>query len=160
VSRSALRDEIPLIIDQIELFTIQLATLKARMIATLDDTPEAAFLLTIHGVQPVTAATFLGSIGDPRAYESSAQVLKLAGLSLVERSGYANPAGRCHAPYTLIDNCFIPVPTLACHTGHEARCSTTVGQSGTDRHVETGAPAGGSQSRDSRAQCSTRPAAT
>jgi transposase len=42
--------------------------------------------LTIPGVQPVTAATFLGSIGDPKAYESSAQVLKLAGLSLVERS--------------------------------------------------------------------------
>ena len=32
------------------------------------------------------AATFLGSIGDPQAYESSAQVLKVAGLSLVERS--------------------------------------------------------------------------
>jgi transposase len=85
-AQGALRDEIPLIIDRIELFTAQLATLKARMIATLGETPEAAFLLTIPGVQPVTAATFLGSIGDPRAYESSAQVLKLAGLSLVERS--------------------------------------------------------------------------
>jgi transposase len=52
----------------------------------LCETSEGAFLLTIPGVQPVTTATFLGSIGDPRAYESSAQVLKLAGLSLVERS--------------------------------------------------------------------------
>jgi transposase len=85
-AQNALRDEIPLIIDRIELFTEQLATLKARMIAALGDTPEGAFLLTIPGVQPITAATFLGSIGDPRAYESSAQVLKLAGLSLVERS--------------------------------------------------------------------------
>lgn len=85
-AQHALRDEIPLIIDRIELFTAQLATLKDRMIAALQATPEAEFLLSIPGVQPVTAATFLGSIGDPRAYESSAQVLKLAGLSLVERS--------------------------------------------------------------------------
>lgn len=85
-AQNALRDEIPLIIDRVELFNAQLATLKTRMIATLDETPEGVFLLTIPGVQPVTAATFLGSIGDPRAYESSSQVLKLAGLSLVERS--------------------------------------------------------------------------
>ncbi len=82
----ALCREIPLIIDRIELFTAQIAELKARMIASLEETSEAEFLLTIPGVNAVTAATFLGSIGDPRAYESSAQVLKVAGLSLVERS--------------------------------------------------------------------------
>ncbi len=85
-AQGALRDEIPLIIERIELFMAPLATLKTRMIAALEATPEAEFLLTIPAVQPVTAATFLGSLGDPRAYESSAQVLKLAGLSLVERS--------------------------------------------------------------------------
>jgi len=82
----ALCREIPLIIDRIELFTAQIAELKARMIASLEEAPEAEFLLTIPGVNAVTAATFLGSIGDPRAYESSGQVLKVAGLSLVERS--------------------------------------------------------------------------
>jgi transposase len=85
-AQGALTSEIPLIIERIEVFSAQLATLKSRMIAALDETPEAEFLLTIPGVQPVTAATFLGSIGDPSAYESSAQVLKVAGLSLVERS--------------------------------------------------------------------------
>jgi transposase len=85
-AQRALGDEIPLIIERIELFTAQLATLKKRMVEALAKTPEGACLLTIPGVQPVTAATFLGSIGDPQAYESSAQVLKLAGLSLVERS--------------------------------------------------------------------------
>jgi transposase len=34
----------------------------------------------------VTAATFLGSVGDPRSYTCAAQVLKLGGLSLVESS--------------------------------------------------------------------------
>lgn len=56
------------------------------MIAAREETPEGTCLLTIPGVNAVTAATFLGAIGDPRAYESSAQVLKMAGLSLVERS--------------------------------------------------------------------------
>ena len=81
-----LRDEIPLIIERIELFSAQLETLRERMVRALDETPEAPYLLTIPGVQPVTAASFLGSIGDPKAYDSSAQVLKMAGLSLVERS--------------------------------------------------------------------------
>jgi transposase len=38
------------------------------------------------GVAPDSAAIFLGLIGDPRAYDSSRQILKLAGMSLVERS--------------------------------------------------------------------------
>ncbi len=42
-----------------------------------------AALLSISKLGPVTAAVFLGSIGDPRAYDSSRQALKVAGLSLV-----------------------------------------------------------------------------
>src|SRR2546426_498633 len=47
---------------------------------------EPPYLLSIPKIAPVTAAIFLGSIGDPRAYESGAQILRVAGLSLVERS--------------------------------------------------------------------------
>jgi len=85
-AQGVLKDEIPLIIARIELCNAQLATLKARMIATMQDLPEATALLTIPWVAPVTAATFLGCIGDPKAYTSSGQILKLAGLSLVEHS--------------------------------------------------------------------------
>jgi transposase len=85
-AQGVLRDEIPLIIERIELFTAPLAAVKQRRVLALEHAPEAPYLLTIPGVQPVTAATFLGSLGDPQAYESSAQVLKMAGLSLVERS--------------------------------------------------------------------------
>lgn len=60
--------------------------LETRMAEVLQGLPEAECLLTIPGVGPVSAAVFLGLVGDPQAYESSAQVLKLAGLSLVERS--------------------------------------------------------------------------
>jgi transposase len=48
--------------------------------------PAGQALLTIPNVAPVTAAVFLGSIGDPRAYDSSREVIALAGLTLVERS--------------------------------------------------------------------------
>ncbi|MGH7689014.1 MAG: IS110 family transposase [Gemmatimonadaceae bacterium] len=85
-AQGVLADEVGLIIARLALFSAQLAELKARMIVGMGQTPEAEFLLTIPGVQPVTAATFLGSIGDPQAYESAKQVLKVAGLSLVERS--------------------------------------------------------------------------
>jgi transposase len=37
-------------------------------------------------VAPLSAAVFLGAIGDPASYDSSRQVLALAGLTLVERS--------------------------------------------------------------------------
>jgi transposase len=56
------------------------------MVAVLKRLPEAKFLLTIPGVAEVTAATFLGCVGDVRVYESSKQILRLAGLSLVEAS--------------------------------------------------------------------------
>lgn len=85
-AQGVLKDEIALIIERLELCNAQLATLKERMVATMEPLPEAAALLTIPWVAPVTAATFLGCVGDPRAYASSAQILKLAGLSLVEKS--------------------------------------------------------------------------
>lgn len=56
------------------------------MEAVLATLPEASCLLSIPGVAPVSAAVILGLIGDPQAYDSSKQILKLAGLSLVERS--------------------------------------------------------------------------
>ena len=57
------------------------------MVAAMQPLPEAQALLTHpRGGTRSRAAVFLGSLGDPQAYESSRQVLKLAGLSLVEHS--------------------------------------------------------------------------
>jgi transposase len=85
-AQGVLKDEIPLLVERLELYDRQLAVCKARMVEAMQGLPEAQALLTIPGVAPVTAGTFLGVVGDPRAYESSAQILKLAGLSLVEKS--------------------------------------------------------------------------
>jgi transposase len=81
-----MRDEIPLLIDRLDLYEAQLRTIEARMRLVLRTLPAAHALLTIPNVAPVTAAVILGSLGDPKAYDSSRQVLALAGLSLVERS--------------------------------------------------------------------------
>jgi transposase len=86
LAQGALKGEIPLLIEQIDVFARQMDLIESRMEEILQTLPEAECLLTIPGVAPVSAAVFLGLIGDPQAYESSRQVLKLAGLSLVERS--------------------------------------------------------------------------
>ncbi len=85
-AQGALREEIPLLLAQEELVLRQRAVLEGRMTATLAALPETPYLLSIPLVAPVTAAIFLGSIGDPQAYHSAREVLKVAGLSLVERS--------------------------------------------------------------------------
>src|SRR5690554_7067029 len=53
------------------------------MAERLEHAPQAPALLRVPKLGPVTAAVFLGSIGDPRAYDSSRQALKVGGLSLV-----------------------------------------------------------------------------
>jgi transposase len=78
--------ELPLLIAQLRLVMQHLTVVEGAMASALTRTPEGEHLLTIPGVAPVSAATFLGSVGDPQAYDSSRQILKLAGLSLVEKS--------------------------------------------------------------------------
>lgn len=78
--------EIQLWLAQYELAEAQRVGLEQEMVARLAGLPEAAALATIPGLGAVTAAVFLGSIGDPQAYHGAREVLKVAGLSLVERS--------------------------------------------------------------------------
>ena len=85
-AQSSLREEIGLTLERLAVFEQQIAALEVRMVAALRDVPEAPCLASIPKLGPVTAAVFLGAIGDPKAYESGAQILRVAGLSLVERS--------------------------------------------------------------------------
>jgi transposase len=82
----ALREEVGLTLERLTLFEAQIAALEARMVTALAAIPEAACLTTIPKLGPVTAAIFLGAIGDPLAYEAGEQILRVAGLSLIERS--------------------------------------------------------------------------
>ena len=56
------------------------------MAEALEDAGLSRYLLSIPGVGVVTAAGFLGEIGDPTKYKNWRQVRNLAGLSLMENS--------------------------------------------------------------------------
>jgi transposase len=86
LAQGALAHELPLIIAQIRMLEQHLAVLEAEMQRLLETLPEGPYLLTIPWVSVVTAATFVGSVGDVRAYDSSRQIIRLAGMSLVEKS--------------------------------------------------------------------------
>lgn len=86
VAQGAMAAELPLLVERLELYERQLAAVEALMLERLATLPAAQALLTIPKVAPVTAAVFLGSLGDPTAYSSAREVLALAGLTLVERS--------------------------------------------------------------------------
>jgi transposase len=85
-STSALKGEVRQMLKQIAFYSARIKEVEAVMVTTMEPLPEAQALLTIPGVAPVAAATFLGSIGDPQSYHSSRQVLALAGLSLTTNS--------------------------------------------------------------------------
>jgi transposase len=85
-AQARLRQEILLTLERIALFERQIKALEAELVEALQAVPETPYLLSIPKVAPVTAAIFLGSIGDPQAYESGQQILRVAGLTLIERS--------------------------------------------------------------------------
>lgn len=92
-SLDALESEVTLLLKQVAFCTEQIKALEASMVEAMASLPEAQALLSIPGVAPVAAAVFLGSLGDPQAYHSSRQVLKLAGLSVVEHSSGTRRGG-------------------------------------------------------------------
>lgn len=80
-----LRVQVQQLIALVRYFDEQQEQLVAAMEIALADLPEAQALRTIPGLQTRAIGAFLGGLGDVRAYENHAQVLKLAGLNLVYR---------------------------------------------------------------------------
>jgi transposase len=85
-AQGVLKEEIALLVARHRLYASQLETIEAAMVKAMKGLPETEPLLSIPLVGPVTAAAFLGAIGNPRAYASGREILKLAGLTLTERS--------------------------------------------------------------------------
>ncbi len=86
LAQGALSRELPLLVAQYRQLQAHLTIIEAEMARVLRALPEGPALLTVPYVSVVSAATFLGSVGDVQAYDSSRQVLRLAGMSLVEHS--------------------------------------------------------------------------
>lgn len=85
-AQERLGEELAMTVERLLLYDRQMARLHTRMREVLQELPEAVSLLSIPNVAPLSAAVFLGSVGDPRCYSSSREILKLAGLSLIEHS--------------------------------------------------------------------------
>jgi transposase len=66
----------------------QFQQLRTALQGCLSQVPEAAYLLSMPAVTPVTAALFFAEVGDPRRYHTAGQWVKLAGIQPVpNRSG-------------------------------------------------------------------------
>lgn len=74
------------LLEEVAFWKGQLDRTEAAMARALPQTPYARFLCSIPGVGVVTAASFLGEIGEPSQYTDWRQIQKLAGLNLVENS--------------------------------------------------------------------------
>ncbi|MDW7730661.1 MAG: IS110 family transposase [Bacillota bacterium] len=81
---------IRLMIEELELLTIQLEQVKEAMSLALSETGYKDLILSIPGVGIVNAASFLGEIGDPLRFEHPNQISRMAGYNLVEDSSGQN----------------------------------------------------------------------
>jgi transposase len=74
------------ILEEIKKIKAKLRYIDKRLKYYLDKIDCSSYLLSIPGVGIVTAASFLGEIGNISKYRSSKKIIKLAGLNLIEIS--------------------------------------------------------------------------
>lgn len=74
------------LLDEVDVLMAQLRGVELRMAQALKQVPYSKHLLSVPGLGVVLTATLLGELGDLREYRVAKQVLKMAGLDLVERS--------------------------------------------------------------------------
>ena len=74
------------LVDELEAVLGQLAEVERQMKAELEQVPYAGHLLTVPGFGAIMVATLLGEFGDLRDYRVARQLIKMAGLDLVESS--------------------------------------------------------------------------
>jgi len=87
------RMQMKMLIEELEFLQKQLEEAEARMRVLLEMTGYAELLLGIDGVGVVSAASFLGEIGDPLRFDSPRQISRMAGYNLVENSSGQSKSG-------------------------------------------------------------------
>ena len=83
------------LIDELELLEKQLEQIETAMRAALNATGYAGQILGIKGIGVVTAASFLGNVGDPLRFDNARQISNYAGYNLIEDSSGKNKSGTC-----------------------------------------------------------------
>jgi transposase len=87
------RMQLRMLVEELEFLAKQLEEVERRMEELLDCTGYKEQLLGIKGVGNVTAASFLGEIGDPLRFDNPRQIHRMAGYNLVENSSGQNKSG-------------------------------------------------------------------
>lgn len=80
------RVRITSLLEQYELYLKQLVNIELEMEKLLEITGYREILLSVPGIGIVSAASFLGEIGNPKRFSSPKQIIRLAGYNLVENS--------------------------------------------------------------------------
>jgi transposase len=84
-----------ILIDELELVEKQLAEVEASMEKMLDSTGYSKQILSIKGIGLISAASFLGEVGDPLRFDNARQISNYAGYNLTEDSSGKNKSGTC-----------------------------------------------------------------
>jgi transposase len=83
------------LLDELELLEKQLEQIEAAMREALMKTGYADQMLGIKGIGVVTAASFLGEVGDPLRFDNARQISNYAGYNLIEDSSGKSKSGTC-----------------------------------------------------------------
>jgi len=83
------------LVEELDLLERQLDEIEQAMKNKLEETGYAEIILGIKGIGIVTAAGFLGEVGDPMRFKQARQIANYAGYNLVEDSSGKNKSGTC-----------------------------------------------------------------
>ena len=83
------------LIDELDTIEAKLNEIEQAMKEMIYETSYAEQLLGIKGIGVVTAASFLGEVGDPLRFQNAGQIANYAGYNLVEDSSGKSKSGTC-----------------------------------------------------------------
>jgi transposase len=87
--------KLSLLIEELDLIERQLGEVEIAMEKMLAATGYAEYILGIKGIAVVSAASFLGEVGDPLRFKNARQIANYAGYNLVEDSSGKSKSGTC-----------------------------------------------------------------
>ena len=85
--------KLKILLDELELVETQLAEVEATMEKMLNSTGYSKQILSIKGIGIISAASFLGEVGDPLRFDNARQISNYAGYNLTEDSSGKNKSG-------------------------------------------------------------------
>jgi transposase len=86
---SADRYRVKICLEEVKRTVLMLKDIARQMKGILKEIPSSEYLLSIPGIGPLSAAIFLGELGDPACFQNARQIVKYAGYDPQESdSGY------------------------------------------------------------------------